>query len=316
MIAHINSSWAVRLRRDDLVTFQVDGTHGSAVAGLTRCWTQARVNTPRPVWNPDQPQTMNFYDQWDEVPDNIPTTTRSRSSGRISSATLLLHAVEARPGRRRERRATRRARAEELGRAALARRAEAGDLREADDADDLTADQRPRLRALHDRRADRAAEEARRRNSIVSPTRPRMWSPIRSPIRSLARRCGRLGQDYRVSPLPLGPRPRRCRSDGYRAARHRTRLERRARIIRRALEAAKARPGVQIACGVGTDHLDAAPHVTVDDVIRAYEQQIEAIEAMGGKLIVMASRALTKAARVRRIMRASMAASCGRCESR
>ena len=71
MIAHINSSWAVRLRRDDLVTFQVDGTHGSAVAGLTRCWTQARVNTPRPVWNPDQPQTMNFYEQWDEVPDNI-----------------------------------------------------------------------------------------------------------------------------------------------------------------------------------------------------------------------------------------------------
>ncbi|MEA2936207.1 MAG: hypothetical protein QOD74_2853 [Variibacter sp.] len=71
MIAHINSSWAVRLRRDDLVTFQVDGTHGSAVAGLTRCWTQARVNTPRPVWNPDQPQTMNFYEQWDEVPDNV-----------------------------------------------------------------------------------------------------------------------------------------------------------------------------------------------------------------------------------------------------
>jgi predicted dehydrogenase len=71
VIAHINSSWAVRLRRDDLVTFQVDGTHGSAVAGLTRCWTQARVNTPRPVWNPDQPQTMNFYEQWDEVPDNV-----------------------------------------------------------------------------------------------------------------------------------------------------------------------------------------------------------------------------------------------------
>jgi hypothetical protein len=68
-------------------------------------------------------------------------------------------------------------------------------------------------------------------------------------------------------------------------------------LIRRALDAAKGRPGVQIACGVGTDHLDAAPHITVDDVIRAYEQQIETIEAMGGKLIVMASRALTKAAK-------------------
>jgi predicted dehydrogenase len=71
VIAHINSSWCVRVRRDDLVTFQVDGTHGSAVAGLTRCLTQARVNTPRPVWNPDEPQAMNFFGQWTEVPDNI-----------------------------------------------------------------------------------------------------------------------------------------------------------------------------------------------------------------------------------------------------
>ncbi|MFT4183909.1 MAG: Gfo/Idh/MocA family oxidoreductase [Rhizobium sp.] len=69
VIAHINSSWAVRVRRDDLVTFQVDGTHGSAVAGLMRCWTQHRVNTPKPVWNPDQPQPINFFDTWDEVPD-------------------------------------------------------------------------------------------------------------------------------------------------------------------------------------------------------------------------------------------------------
>ncbi|MCL6654654.1 oxidoreductase [Agrobacterium rubi] len=71
VIAHINSSWAVRVRRDDLVTFQVDGTHGSAVAGLTKCWTQHRTNTPKPVWNPDQPQTIDFYKTWQEVPDNI-----------------------------------------------------------------------------------------------------------------------------------------------------------------------------------------------------------------------------------------------------
>ena len=72
IIAQVNSSWAVRVRRDDLVTFQVDGTHGSAVAGLHKCWTQHRVNTPKPVWNPDQPQTMNFFDDWEEVPDNWP----------------------------------------------------------------------------------------------------------------------------------------------------------------------------------------------------------------------------------------------------
>jgi predicted dehydrogenase len=72
VIAQINSSWCSRVKRDDLVTFHADGTHGSAVAGLTRCFTQSRVNTPRPVWNPDVPQSMVFQDQWQEVPD---TTT-------------------------------------------------------------------------------------------------------------------------------------------------------------------------------------------------------------------------------------------------
>jgi len=70
VIVQINSSWCARVKRDDLVTFQVDGTNGSAVAGLTRCFTQHRVNTPRPVWNPDEPQTMRFAEQWEEVPDN------------------------------------------------------------------------------------------------------------------------------------------------------------------------------------------------------------------------------------------------------
>ena len=69
-MAQINSSWCTRVRRDDLVTFQVDGTHGSAVAGLHKCLSQARVNTPKPVWNPDEPQTMDFFGDWKEVPDN------------------------------------------------------------------------------------------------------------------------------------------------------------------------------------------------------------------------------------------------------
>jgi predicted dehydrogenase len=72
VVAHINSSWDVRVRRDDLVTFHVDGTHGSAVAGLHKCFTQHRVNTPKPVWNPDLPQTINFFDGWEEVPETNP----------------------------------------------------------------------------------------------------------------------------------------------------------------------------------------------------------------------------------------------------
>ncbi|MAM13712.1 MAG: oxidoreductase [Rhizobiaceae bacterium] len=70
IVAHINSSWCTRVRRDDLVTFQIDGTHGSAVAGLHKCYSQHRANTPKPVWNPDEPQKMNFFDDWQEVPDN------------------------------------------------------------------------------------------------------------------------------------------------------------------------------------------------------------------------------------------------------
>jgi predicted dehydrogenase len=70
IIAQINSSWCTRVRRDDLATFQVDGTHGSALAGLTRCVIQPRAATPKPVWNPDVRQPMDFFAQWQEVPDN------------------------------------------------------------------------------------------------------------------------------------------------------------------------------------------------------------------------------------------------------
>jgi predicted dehydrogenase len=68
VIAHFNSSWAVRVRRDDLLTIQVDGTRGSAVAGLRQCWMQPYGGTPRPVWNPDIDNPINFYEGWLPVP--------------------------------------------------------------------------------------------------------------------------------------------------------------------------------------------------------------------------------------------------------
>ena len=67
-IAHFNSSWTVRVRRDDLLTLQVDGTQGSAVAGLRRCLVQSYDKTPKPAWNPDIPQPINFFEGWEEVP--------------------------------------------------------------------------------------------------------------------------------------------------------------------------------------------------------------------------------------------------------
>ena len=72
VIAQINSSWQTRVRRDDLVTFQADGTQGSALAGLTRCWIQPAAATPQPVWDPDSPRKDDFFGQWQEVPDAEP----------------------------------------------------------------------------------------------------------------------------------------------------------------------------------------------------------------------------------------------------
>jgi len=72
IICQFNSSWVTRVRRDDLLTVQVDGTKGSAVAGLRECFTQHDVNTPRPVWNPDVPNPIDFRLGWMPVPETQP----------------------------------------------------------------------------------------------------------------------------------------------------------------------------------------------------------------------------------------------------
>ena len=69
-IASVNSSWTVRVNRRELLELQVDGTHGSAVAGLRHCAIQHRVSTPMPVWNPDLPDPLDYPSQWTDVPDN------------------------------------------------------------------------------------------------------------------------------------------------------------------------------------------------------------------------------------------------------
>ncbi len=69
VVCQFNSSWDVRVRRDDLFTMNVDGTLGSAVVGLRKCWVQSLGTTPKPVWNPDIPQPIDFFAGWQEVPD-------------------------------------------------------------------------------------------------------------------------------------------------------------------------------------------------------------------------------------------------------
>ena len=83
-----NCSWCTRVRRDDLLTLQVDGTQGSAVAGLADCWIQPRRRRPKPVWNPDIPQPIDFFDDWQKMPDNRSLRQRLQGrSGSCSSAT-------------------------------------------------------------------------------------------------------------------------------------------------------------------------------------------------------------------------------------
>jgi predicted dehydrogenase len=93
IIAAVNSSWCVRVFRDELVEFQVDGTHGSAVAGLRTCRSQHRAQTPKPVWNPDLPVTEPFRDQWAPVPDNADLDNGFRAQWEA----FLLHVVDGAP---------------------------------------------------------------------------------------------------------------------------------------------------------------------------------------------------------------------------
>ena len=89
VIAHFNSSWCVRVRRDDLLCVQVDGTKGSAVAGLRDCWAQAGGCTPKPVWNPDIDSPIDFYGGWMDVPNNEPYPNAFRAQWEL----FLKHVV-------------------------------------------------------------------------------------------------------------------------------------------------------------------------------------------------------------------------------
>lgn len=69
LIVQFNSSWCTRVRRDDLLTLHVDGTKGSAVAGLRDCWTQSAESTPCAIWNPDIAQPIDFFEGWQKMPE-------------------------------------------------------------------------------------------------------------------------------------------------------------------------------------------------------------------------------------------------------
>jgi predicted dehydrogenase len=93
VLCQFNSSWVVRVRRDDLLTLQVDGTEGSAIVGLRKCWVQHKSATPRPVWNPDLDSPINFNAGWTEVPDQLPHD----NAFKVQWELFLKHVVDGAP---------------------------------------------------------------------------------------------------------------------------------------------------------------------------------------------------------------------------
>jgi predicted dehydrogenase len=93
VLAQISSSWASRVKRDDLLQIQVDGTLGSAVCGLHRCFVQPLATTPKPFFDPERPQPMVFDEQWQEIPDIEPVRNGYRAGWEL----YLKHLVEGAP---------------------------------------------------------------------------------------------------------------------------------------------------------------------------------------------------------------------------
>ena len=215
----------MRVRRDDLVTFHVDGTHGSAVAGLTDCMIQPRAATPKPVWNPDIPQPIDFFDDWQDVPANRAYDNAFKVEWELFLAPRRRRrAVPVEPARRREGRAARRARA-----------ARAGPSGAGSTCRRSRPDPMPTLKLPHADGDARAVHAARRPRSGRRPASAPRWNRVAfaaahvvaDPLaqrRSVARRAHRLGRDARLSPPPVVAGLRRRRGDGHRAARHGARL--------------------------------------------------------------------------------------------
>ena len=95
VVCQFNSSWTTRVRRDDLLTVHVDGTRGSAVAGLRECVVQGDSFAPKPVWNPDIAQPIKFFDTWQSMPNN----RLYENAFKIQWEAFLRHVVEDTPFR-------------------------------------------------------------------------------------------------------------------------------------------------------------------------------------------------------------------------
>ena len=285
IIAQINSSWNVRVNRDELVEFQVDGTHGSAVAGLRNCRVQHRATTPKPVWNPDLPATARFRDGWQEVPDNA----EFDNGFKVQWEMFIRHVVEDAPFPYDFVSGARGVRIAELG------------LRSS--AEGLRLPVEPMMRiALPG--GDHTLREP------VTWARPA--GPARSRIAYAAAHviADPLGDNTPGSPAVVDWETtlrfrRHLWSYGLRIADAMDTAQRNMgldwaatrELIQRSAGEAKefGDPATLVACGAGTDHAPRAR--TLDEIVAAYTEQIETVRDAGAGVVVMASRQLAAIAR-------------------
>ena len=298
--ASVNSSWAVRVNRRELLEIQVDGTHGSAVAGLRNCAAQHRVNTPMPVWNPDLPDPIDHQALWLDVPD-----TEDYGNGFKVQWELFLAAAAAGapfrwdlaaapaaccwPDWRSNRRMKGGGWTFPPRRKAFPRRARADGRRSTDPAS------RPRRRP-HCHQPGLGAQLSA---AHVAP------GVRRRPRRGAVRRSDRLGRHDELSRAPL--------AHGFGIAEAMDTAQRgmglswavASELITRSAErlakhrAAGTLTGMTsaLACGAGTDQLADGESHSLAAIARAYQEQLHFVQDAGADVILMASRALAASAR-------------------
>ena len=307
ILAQFNSSWATRVYRDDLLQIQVDGTEGSAVATLRDCKIQRRAGTPRAVWNPDVPNPIDFYASWQDVPDD----DRYDNAFKVQWEMFLLHVATGAPFPHDFIEGAKGVQLAELARQSWAERrwvevpALSPPSPEGRGGQGVRTGGRRRVptgEAIRLPLADGSIVPYTMRQRLTWPA-PAL--PIRSRVAYAAAHvvCDPLRDASLDWDATLAYR-RHLWSFGLGVAEAMDTAQRgmgldwpaARELIRRSLAEARAAGGAMV-CGAGTDQLDPADTVTLADVEHAYEEQVGYVEEQGGRVVLMASRALARAAR-------------------
>src|SRR5437763_6293651 len=313
ILAQFNSSWAVRVYRDDLLQIQVDGTLGSAVATLRDCKLQRRADTPRAVWNPDVPDPVDYRASWQDVPDDGPFD----NAFKVQWERFLLHVATGAPFPHDFYEGAKGVQLAELALQSWRERrwVDVTDLARGHAAPAggdaaLGGRRRVPVGVIRLPLSDGGLASYTMRGAVE-------WPAPRGPIQSrVAYAAAHVVCDPLAGGDPLGGAQldwdatlayrRHLWSLGLGVAEAMDTAQRglgldwpaARELIRRSLAEARATGGSgAIVCGAGTDQLASADGITLAAVERAHDEQVGYVEEQGGRVVLMASRALARAAR-------------------